>query len=430
MSSLNRRQFIELMGASMALAALSGCAPIKAEKIMPTVLGQADPASIETYTTALDFMGVMIPAVGRCIAGRPVKLDGHPTHRQTRGRSDVTLQAALLSLYDPDRSREVRDRNASGTWEGFTQMLDHEIRPSTRLRLLTGPLSSPTLLGQIRSLQARYRNFVWHTWDPASSAVLEAAQQAFGRPLVPHYRFDQADVTVSLDADFLGTGPTRIGYAADFSETRRYRRDRTRLSRLYSYQRVPSLTSANADRQSPANLPQLYQALVGGEIEKRLSTGPSLVVVADDLPAWMHAYAWGLNHRHGNVGRTVTFHPPATARGADIESLVAAMTAGEVDILVMLDVNPVWTSPGFQASLHHVPVTVHHGAYVDETAVECTFHVNSTHDLEAWRDGRAVDGSRLVAQPLIEPLFGGKTAIQLLAALLGDGTTSAYDLLR
>src|SRR5690606_4389504 len=158
-------------------------------------------------------------------------------------------QASVLTLYDPDRSRTVLGHGNVRTWSDFTEALSLAIGPhrttgGAGLRLLTGPISSPSLLAQIRTMFESMAEARWHQWDP----VFGTAQGGVA-PEWPIYRLDRADVVVSLDADPLGFGMQAVRYSKDFSSRRRISTPEDELNRLYVVESALSITGSIADHR-------------------------------------------------------------------------------------------------------------------------------------------------------------------------------------
>ncbi|HEY7475903.1 MAG TPA: TAT-variant-translocated molybdopterin oxidoreductase [Vicinamibacterales bacterium] len=448
-----RRQFLKLMGASLALAGVSACTRQPEEKIIPYVRQPEEiiPGRPLFYATAMPHGGYAFPLLAENHMGRPTKLEGNPEHPASLGGTDLFGQTSVLGLYDPDRSRTVIGDGDVRTWGTFAGVLQAAVmsRRSIKgqgLRLLTGPVTSPSLVDQIEKLLAGMPEAKWHQWD----AVFGARQG--GAPAVsPVYRFDKADVVVSLDADFLGTGPGVVRYSKDFASRRRITSPDAELNRLYVVEPVTTITGAKADHRlamkardvhgfaaalatsigaaapaaaTGASPVASWIAAVAADLDKH--RGRSLVVAGDTQPAAVHALARTMNEALGNVGTTVTYHAPITASPADgtasISELVADMHAGQVEVLVIFGGNPVFTAPAdlnFAEAMNKVTVRMHLDLYHDETAELCHWHVPEAHFLESWGDARAFDGTVSLIQPLVSPLYEGRTALELLAVMNG-----------
>jgi len=469
-----RRRFLKLMGASLALGGFTACTRQPAETIVPYVrppdgLTVGDPLY---FATAMTIGGVSTGLLVESHEGRPTKIEGNPAHPGSLGASDVFAQAAILGVYDPDRSQTLINRGDIRPWSEFlgamrAAMAAQQPLGGRGLRILTESVSSPALAAQIQDLLRRFPSATWHQWDPAGRHnASRGAQLAFGRPVGSHYRIDQADVIVALDADFLACGPGSLRYAREFA--RRRNPDRPdRMNRLYAVEAMPTPTGSRADHRLPLR-PSDVEAVAwriaegvgaapagaAAAIADRLGPatrkwadavvkdltshrGASLVVAGEHQPAAVHAIAHAVNERLGNTGRTVVYTEPVEASPVDqvqsLKDLVASMNAGRVDVLLIVSGNPVYTAPvdlGFADAMNHVPLRVQLSLYDDETSALCQWHVPEAHFLEGWSDARAYDGTASIVQPLIAPLYGGKTAHEFLAAMSDRPERSGYDFVR
>jgi molybdopterin-containing oxidoreductase family iron-sulfur binding subunit len=462
-----RRQFLKLMGASIALAGVGACTRQPAEKLVPYVRQPEEivPGRPLFYATAMPLGGYGQPLLAENHMGRPTKVEGNPEHPASLGATDIFSQASVLGLYDPDRSRTVVHRGEVRTWNAFLAALQGEMTAQRALggqglRLLTEPVSSPSVIDQIETLFAAMPQARWHQWDPVFGTTQGGAPAA-----MPIYHFDRADVVLSLDADFLGVGPGAVRYAKDFSSRRRITTPQDEVNRLYVIEAVPSITGAKAEHKLALQARQVHAAAAAiaaamgaadgagttGELpddarsrwipavaqDLQAHRGASVVVAGPHQPAAVHALARAMNETLGNVGRTVSYTQPVTASPADgvasLTELVRDMEAGRVDVLVIFGANPMFTAPvdlGFAEALNRVRTRIHLGPYQDETAELCQWHVPEAHYLESWGDVRAFDGTASLIQPLIAPLYDGRTAIEVLAAMNGRPGAAPVDLVR
>jgi molybdopterin-containing oxidoreductase family iron-sulfur binding subunit len=463
---VGRRSFLKLMGASLALAGASACTRQPAEKVFPYVKAPELIVAGEPlyFATAMPLDGIASGLLVESHMGRPTKVEGNPDHPASLGATDLFAQASVLGLYDPDRSQVIRQVGDVQTWAKFTLalaqvMAAQKASGGARLRLLSGTVTSPTLAAQIRNLLAQYPRATWHQWQPVSrDAAHSATRLAFGRPLDTRYRFDAAERILSLDADFLGAGPGQVRYVHDFVGKRR---DPAAMNRLYVVETAPSNTGAMADHRLPLGPDEIgefaiavargvgvavrapqdmdaHATLIDAIVrDLKAHAGRSIVVAGDWTAPAVHLVAQAINQTLGNAGTTVLYTEPVDAEPVDqtasLRALVAAMDAGQVDVLVMLDTNPVYAAPADLAFADHltkVGLRIHYGLYVDETAELSHWHVPATHYLESWSDARAYDGTVSIIQPLIAPLYEGKTPHELLSALLGAPERASYDLVR
>ncbi len=423
------------------------------------------------YATAMTHGGEAIGVLVESHEGRPTKIEGNPGHPGSLGATDIFAQGSILSLYDPDRAQTVTHRGQTRTWDEASEVLRAAINKQranggSGLRLLTGAVLSPTLGDQLEGLLKEFPQAKRHVWEPVhNDAAYRAAQSAFGRPLEPLYDFTKADVVVSFDADFLFSGPGHVRYANDFIERRRAPTSEqdaatAAMNRLYVVELAISCTGAKADHRlalRDADIASLA-ARLGNKLdifdaaqsavdqEAWISAvaddlnshrGRSLVVAGPRQPEAIHLLVMAINERLGNVGATVRYIEPVEWRSADrtasLRELTQDVDRGDVELLVMLDTNPVYTAPAdfnFAERLKRVPLCVAMGLYEDETSQQCQWHLPQTHYLETWGDARAYDGAVAITQPLIEPLYQGRSAQELIAFLRSGEWTPARELVR
>jgi molybdopterin-containing oxidoreductase family iron-sulfur binding subunit len=460
---------MKLMGASLGLAGITACTRQPLEHIVPYVRQPEElvPGRPLFYATAMTLGGVATGLLVESHEGRPTKIEGNPEHPDSGGGTDAYAQATILDLYDPDRARAITNNGEIRTWDAFvasvqTALTAQEGLQGAGLRILTESISSPTLAARIRTVLARYPSARWHQWDPASGDnARRGSQLAFGEFVSMHYRVADADVILSIDSDFLGCGtPGSVRYAREFSSRRRPDLG-PRMNRLYAVETMPSPTGSSADHRLPLRPSELVAVTryiaaavgVGGvpapelsEAARRWSDivtrdlqahqGTSLVVAGESLPPDSHALVHAINAALGNAGRTVVYTDPVEAEPVDqqqsLVELVTDMREGRVDLLLVFSGNPVFTAPAdldFSAAFDRVPLRIHLSASRDETSERAHWHVPEAHFLESWGDGRGTDGTVSIVQPLIAPLYSGRTALEVLGAMTGAAETP-YELVR
>jgi MoCo/4Fe-4S cofactor protein with predicted Tat translocation signal len=476
LDSVSRRGFLKVMGASMALAGMTGCVRLPLEPIVPYVRQPEDviPGRPMFYATATTLGGYASPILVESHLGRPTKIEGNDLHPASLGGTDIFAQASILGLYDPDRSQSVTSMGDQRSWQSFMSAIRGPLSAQKTLqgagiRILTPTISSPTLADQLRDFLKSYPQAKWHVYEPVNrDNVLEGAKLAFGQPVETRYDFAKADVIVSLDADFLSAGfPGNTRYIRDFAKRRNP--DSGSMNRLYVIESTPTTTGAKADHRLPMRASDVeayarflstaagamtdvggiygsspagqaavkFFAALYGDLESR--TGASLVIPGDHQPAAVHALAHAVNAKLGNVGKTVFYTDPVDANPVNqidsLKDLVADVRAGKVDLLVIFGGNPAYDAPAdlnFADVLKNgkIPLRVHLGLYQNETAELCEWHINQAHELEAWGDARAYDGTASIIQPLIAPLYSGKSPLEFVALLSGQADASGYDLVR
>lgn len=472
-STASRRSFLKIMGASFALAGMTGatgCIRWPEEKIVPFAKRPADRilGRPVMYATAMELGGVAQPVLAASVDGRPIKIEGNPEHPQSLGAATSYAQASVLDLYDPDRSRFVRKAGepVEGGWQNaeFKAFLNSVRAAGDRVAILAETSSSPSLerlrgnaLGSAR----------WYEYEPLSNDNERMGlYNAFGKALRPQYSFDKAKVIVSFDADFLLTHPASLRYSRDFAKGRVATGGA--MNRLHMVEAAHSLTGTNADHRYPVTASKLAATLgrLAIELNKQdasLGLGPvaqlaaacanegpaqmadvardllanrgeSIVLAGPSLPAAAHALAHFINSALGNskangpVGyaNTEDLRPPHVDA---LRTFVADMAAGKIDTVVILGGNPVFNAPADVdvAKALEGKATLHLGYHFDETSQQCQWHVPRAHYLEAWSDSRSYDGTYTVSQPLIQPMSfdAAKTPTEMLSLLFETTPRSA-----
>ena len=514
----NRRGFLKVMGASLAFAGITACTKQVKETIVPYVRQPEDfvPGLPLYYATAMQMGGVGTGLLATSHLGRPTKIDGNPDHPGSLGASDYFHQASILTMYDPDRGQAVTNKGQISSWVSFQAALAvARERALTNngdgLRILTETITSPTLTAQLQAILKEMPSAKWHSHEPCGRHnSYRGAVLAFGKPVNTIYHFDQADVIVSLDADFLGCGPGNLVYARQFADKRRvmtnvthtpqpkedwqegYQEgpiptrpnqsagyatenrgpvvlppqvqaqgkpaDQTTQNRLYVVEPAPTPTGSMADHRFVVRASEVeavawdLAAALGvsgasstgkltqaAAIAKDLSAnkGACVVVAGENQSPAVHALAHAMNAALGNVGKTVTYTDPIEGNPSDqidsLRELVADMNAGKVNTLLIFEGNPVYSAPAdldFAAALKKVGTKAYVGLFPDETADQCNWYVPSAHYLESWSDVRGLDGTVSFVQPLIAPLYGGKTAHEVISTLAGNPGQLPYDIVR
>jgi molybdopterin-containing oxidoreductase family iron-sulfur binding subunit len=463
----SRRDVLKLMAASAALAGLTGCTRMPMQKIVPYARQPEEivPGKPLYYATSMTQVGVATGLLVESHMGRPTKIEGNPNHPGSLGSTDLFAQASLLTLYDPDRSAAVMHEGRISDERSLARAIEEVRAAACRdrgagLRILTETVTSPSLAQQILELLTEFPLAKWHEWEPLGrDAARAGAMMAYGRHVNTGYRFDQADIVVAIDADFLCEGPGHVRYAREFADRRRVKGPDSSMNRLYVAEVTPSNTGSIADHRlalGPRECEAFARALAAelraapadaaatGAFSRdwlqavardlAANKGRSIVIAGDYQPAVTHALVHAMNEALGNVGHTVMLTDSLEARPIDqaesLRALVDEMNAGQVATLAILGSNPVFTAPAdlqFARRLEHVPTRIHLGLYFDETAALCHWHVPEAHYLESWGDARAFDGTIGIIQPLIAPMYNGRSAYEIVAAFAGSPELSNHD---
>jgi molybdopterin-containing oxidoreductase family iron-sulfur binding subunit len=490
---LSRRGFVKLMSASLMLAGvgLTGCRRPE-ENILPFAQAPQDatPGVPKYFATARPAHGTAAPVVVKAHEGRPTKIEGNARHplnqalardgEPAHGGSDLWTQASLLDLYDPDRARRFTEKGRTVARE---QALDALAQIAARARanqgrglaFLSEPDRSPTRERLEKIIRQTLPKARWFVHDPVRPGVsAEAAALAFGRPLRPVWHLARAKRIVALDCDFVGGEEDAWWHIQGFARGRRLDPPRDELNRLYVVESLITPTGASADhrlRLPPSQIPawaawlaaELMATGKPGEVPggtewtadlRRLGAGldarakrwaaacardlaehapDTVLLVGHRQPLALHLLAHAVNFHLGAVGRSVEYHEEATPERGTLAGLAAALNAGEVSHLVILEGNPALTAPAdldWPKAQRRAGVVARLGTHEDETFPLCDWHLPAAHYLESWGDARTADGTVVPVQPLIEPLFGGVTALEVLARVGGIEPPRPYDLVR
>jgi molybdopterin-containing oxidoreductase family iron-sulfur binding subunit len=468
-ADLSRRRFIQLMGASVALAGLGGCNRMPSKEIVPYTLPPEAGTGAEAlfYATAFPWEGFARGLLVAAHSGRPTKIEGNPAHPESLGATDIFTQASVLSLYDPDRSQTPRHQGNPSSWQAFEDawaerrgklLQDH----GRGLALLTEPTTSPTFLQTIHRLLEQFPEARWYQSTPLPRYDRDGAQL--------DYDFQKADVIFSIESDILVTHPAAIRYSRAFAERRRVVNGRSNPTRLYALESSPTHTGSLAAARLPASplrwpaiLRELGSTLGVNLIEHLFGAGhdsttlsaeektfvenlsrdfrakaPGVLCVVDpSLPDAFHVFADTINRHFNAYDTTVHALAPVRSDGdtranGGLSDLIGAIDASEVNQLVILDSNPVYTASNahFAERLRKLSFAVHLGCHFDETAELCEWHLPQNHFLESWGDLRAYDGTISIQQPLIEPLYKTISAIEFLQKISPAPEETGYDLVR
>jgi molybdopterin-containing oxidoreductase family iron-sulfur binding subunit len=475
-NSSGRRRFMQVMGASFSMAGLAGCR-WREDKIVPMTRRPegAIPGTTQRYATAMELGGVAVGLHATSYDGRPIKVDGNPLHPESLGAASVYHQASVLNVYDPDRSDSVTSKSGSKRQLSTFEQLDKACRDQFKklrekrgegLRVLSERSSSPTLAALRDRWTAAFPLSKWVVYEPlANDGRAAGTAQVFGKPHRVHYALEHARVVVTLDADIVSPSEFPAALANARALIKGRVPEGAEMNRVYAIESAYTLTGAHADHRLPLRSEQIkavaawldaeisakanplpehgagqpkptaeflndpkLQKLLGALVRDLLANvGKSVIAAGLHQPAEVHALVERLNVLLGNSGRTVFYtEDAADALGSDaaaLKSLTEEMAAGRVDTLLILGGNAAYDAPSdvpFGAALDKVPFSVRLGLYEDETSQGVTWHVPAAHYLESWGDARAYDGTISIVQPLIAPIYGGRSSIEVLARLLGE----------
>ncbi|MFO0556176.1 MAG: Fe-S cluster-containing hydrogenase [Polyangiaceae bacterium] len=476
---VDRRTFMTLMGASMALAGMAGCSrPV--ENILPFSKMPEDfvPGRSEYYATAMPLYGTAVGLLVESVDGRPIKIEGNPDHPESLGATTAFIQASVLDLYDPDRSQKPRLKGADSTTEEAWKAIgdlgrDLLAKRGKGLGVLVEDTRSPTtsiLLSTLMREMPEARVFRFEAFGRENQRAGLAL--AFGGPKFPPVDVTldlaAADVVVALDADILGSESSPVKNSKGFAKRRRAEdtaAGKTNFSRIYVAEPVPTVTGHAADhrlRVQGRRIADVLRALAtelgalglavgdlaagGGKLgdketkwvkaaAKDLATarGKSIVAVGCRQAPALHALAAAINLALGNIPSTIKLaylmDDVEQGVGALVE-LAKQVKDNKIDTLLMLGGNPVFNAPGdlgFADIVKAAKTSIHLSTHVDETSQLATWHIPRAHYLESWSDARCESGILTVMQPLIAPMYGGRTDAEVIERLIG-GMRSPYEL--
>jgi molybdopterin-containing oxidoreductase family iron-sulfur binding subunit len=471
----SRRRFLQTMGASLGLAGLTatGCIRLPEEKLAPYAHRPENrsPGTPVSYATALELGGVAQGLLVKSYDGRPIKIEGNPSHPLNAGAADFTAQASVLEVYDPDRSFGLVKRTQgkpepqAASWDEFRkEFVKNTPADGAGLCILSEASSSPSLAAMRAAIEKKYPKAEWYEYEPINDDnVREGTKVAFGQDLLPAVDLKDAKIIVSLDADLFGDGsPLAIKLAREFAAGRKlYNKEKQKeMNRLYAIESLHTITGACADRRIACRSSEiesiareLAAALgVSGVEASKDSKSPLLAAIKSDLeenaghsvvvagprqPPAVHALVAAINFELRNVGKTVVYYSDPQgkrpAHAQDLAALVKKMKSGAVDKLLILGGNPAYDSPAdldFAEGLKKVKESAHLSLYDDETSRLCNWHLSRAHYLESWGDAKTFDGTVSIVQPLIEPLFEGCSALEVVSMLADDKPQTGHEIVR
>ncbi len=468
LDAVGRRDFTKLLGASMALAGVGMSCQRPPTEVMVPYHKNPDGVTVGNplhYATAITYAGHATSVLVKAHEGRPIKIEGNPEHPSVAGKAGPLELAHLLQMYDPHRAKLIKQRNGrTMAKKAFVDVVNTKLavpnEKGAKTRFLVEPSGSPLLASLREEIQAKLPEAKFISYTPISQqARHDAARVAFGMPLDPVYDFSKAKVVLSLDHNFLMAWGPNLANSLAWANARE---PGANMSRLYVVEPALTVTGSMADhrlrvrgsqiegfaravaKQLGMNVPgelslsadqaKFVSALVE---DLRAKGGEALVVAGERQSAAVHALAYAMNSMLGSIGKTVRFINPViddTATGAEgLKGLVAEINAGSVDTLVITAQNPVYgryADIDLAGALGKVANTFYWGLYEDETAALAGTVINAAHALESWGDAKASDGSILIQQPLIEPLYSGFSEAQFLALWAGRGEVKGLELLK
>ncbi len=444
-----RRDFLKMMGFSVAAASLAACeAPVR--KAIPFVNKpvDADPSIPNYYASTYVNGGDYCSIVVKTREGRPIKIEGNSLSKISKGGTSAQVEASVMSLYDSYRLRGPKKDGANSTWEEIdneiTAKLSEISNAGGQIRIVSNTILSPSTKAAIERFRTKYPTAAHVQYDQVSYyGMLKANEASFGKAFIPSYNFEQAKLIVSIGADFLGTWLAPIEFTKQYAANRKISETQSNMSRHYQFESNLTLTGANADyrtmiRPSQQGLvvAQLYNLIAakagsasisGGMDATDLSKaaeelwanrGASLVVCGSNDKD-VQVLVNGINAMLGNYGTTILNNGVNYRQGNDeaMAALIADVESKRVAGIIFYNCNPVYDHPmGGQlaAALKNLSLSVSTSSTEDETAFTSTYKAPDHHYLESWNDFEPKDGSYSLSQPAITPIFKTRQAQESL----------------
>jgi len=463
-SDVSRRSFIKLMGASTALAGLSLGACRRPEKHLVPFTKSAEwsiPGKPLFYATSMPHRRGAQPLVVTTHDGRPTKIEGNPYHPSSGGATGTFAQSSLLDMYDPDRSRFFRNRGQESdekAFDAYLTKLTAGLGSGDGLAFLLEENNSPTRERLRQEIAKKYPQALWAVYEPlGADASAEAHSKAFGDGVKVTAKLENADVILALDTDFLGCEEGSVEGIKAFSARRRVNSPEDKMNRLYVVENRYTVTGGMADHRMRLPVSQIgafvvaladkigIDAALSGQVKTLLgsakaavkfderwldemakdlvaSKGKSIVIVGARQPAAVQLLVAAINGALGSFDKTLVGSASDEKPALSIGELAAQIQNKKVTTLFILGGNPVYNAPAdldWATLQKSVPSVIRLGLHEDETSNRVLWHVPAAHFLETWSDGFATDGSYVSVQPMILPLFGGWSELDILAKLLG-----------
>jgi len=480
---VKRRSFVGLLGASTAIAGLTGCVRKPVEHILPFAKRPEDmiPGASLYYSSGFQAGGSVFGILVEATDGRPIKIEGNPKHSASQGATDVWAQASVLSLYDTDRSQfpqaQMDGELVPSDWDSASEGIDEILGAARKaggkgMAVVIPWTVSPSLRAQLETLKKNYPQARLVLSDPMAPVNSTGSIELLAQPgsRVTHH-LAGASVVLSVDSDFMGAELDHVRLSKEFARGRSPLGEGDPMNRLYAVESQFSVTGANADHRLPLRssrvgiflvalahelmtnhgikLPSSFEGIIGvqelgeaeakwvGAVAKDLIAARderethSAILVGERQPAWVHGLGLVLNIALGNQGKSVHL---GTDEGApvteDLKALAEGLGTGAITTVFCLDANPAYVAPGELGlpALLAKATLVHAGYHVDETAKLAAWHLPLSHTLESWGDVESTEGVVTICQPLIEPIFDTKSSVELLSWWSSGHRMPNYDL--
>jgi molybdopterin-containing oxidoreductase family iron-sulfur binding subunit len=455
-----RRDFLKYLGFSTAAAALAASCEVPVRKAIPYVNKPENmvPGVADYYATTYVSGGDAIPVLAKVRDGRPIKIEPNELSSIYGGGTSAQAQASVLDLYDTARLRYPMQRSGDSfkevsKFEAIDQLIATGMNGlgGGQVVLLTSTITSPSLKKIIGEFNNKYT--IRHVqYDRVSyGGMLAANEQSYGKRAIPSYAFQNADVIVSLGADFLGTWLAPVEFQHGYAQRRKLGAGPLSMSKHYQFESMMSMTGANADERfthlpsqtgavalgllaalgAPAGGPALDAKLQAGinkaAADLKKANGRAVVVCGSNNPN-IQVIVNAINDAIGANGTTINWSVINNSyQGSDTEfvQMLTDMEAGNVGALFVYDANPVYhfvDAERVKKAIAKVKVTVSCSTTMDETTELCQYLVPSNHYLESWGDAEPRTGYYSLLQPTIAPLFKTRQFAESLLKWAGNNT--------
>ncbi len=460
----SRRDFLKMMGFGVSAAALAACeAPIR--KAIPYVNKpeDVDPSLPNYYASSYTNGGDYCSIVVKVREGRPIKIDGNALSSVTKGGTSAQVEASVLSLYDNSRLRgpKLTDRAKKTKWEELDaeviSKLTEVAGKGGQIRIVSNTILSPSTKAVIEKFKVKYPTTQHIQYDQSSHyGMLKANEESFGTAMIPSYDFSQADVIVSVAADFLGSWLSPVEFTKQYAITRNVSEEKRDMSRHYQFESNLSITGANADYRSQikpsqegAVLIKLYNAITGSSLQggaadvknidkaakDLLASKGKALVVAGSNDKSVQVLANAINAALGSYGSTINTTPVNYRQGNDeaMASFVSDVDGGKVDAVIFYNCNPVYDHPmgaTLAAGLKKVSLSIATSYKEEETGELVNYLAPDHHFLEAWNDAEPKKNHFSLGQPAITPIFKSRAAQESLLTWAGESNVDYFEFVK
>ncbi len=456
----SRRDFLKFLGFGLGAATIASSCDIPVRKAIPYVVKPDTivPGIANYYASSIVDGGDYCSVLVKTREGRPIKIEGNHLSQVTKGGTSARSQAAVLSLYDNNRTKSPgtvsNGKVTAMDWAKFDETIKGKLNASSNIKIVSNTMMSPSTSAAIEEFKLKYPNTQHIQYDPISvSGLLDANEASFGTRVVPSYRFEQAMCIVSFGADFLGTWISPVEYAQGYVQNRKVDSADSVISKHYQIETGMSLTGSNADEririkpsEQSAAVAALLSALGGGvsvpsglnakakaemtrvAADLKKFAGRSIVVSgSNDVNEQILVNA--INSQLGNYGTTIDLANYSNQRKGndkDIQALAKGLRGATV--IIMGGANPVYDLPNgaqFGEALKGAALSISLNQKLDETSACCQYVAPDHHVLESWGDvAPKIDRYSLI-QPTIAPLFKTRAAGATFLSLAGSAKYDA-----